>query len=206
MRATLDGSVELLDRALGYTRVQLGDVRDDLLDHPTPCAGWRLGALLAHMEDSLDAFTEAAGGAVELHAPNDTAGRVAVLRDKACALMGAWSRPTAGDVVIRDDIGGGLDLGSPLLVATAALEITVHGWDVGQATGRRAPLPDQLAGALLPVAPGWSARAIAASGSGRRGRRTQRRRTACGCWPTSGGPEPAPNAESEPDLTGPPRQ
>ena len=25
MRATLDGSVELLDRALGYTRVQLGD-------------------------------------------------------------------------------------------------------------------------------------------------------------------------------------
>ena len=151
MRATLDGSVELLDRALGYTRVQLGDVRDDLLDHPTPCADWHLGALLAHMEDSLDAFTEAAGGAVELHPPAGAAGRVAVLQDKACALMVAWSRPVPGDVVIRDDIGG-LDLGSPLLVATAALEITVHGWDVGQATGRRAPLPDELARALYPVA------------------------------------------------------
>jgi uncharacterized protein (TIGR03086 family) len=151
VRTTLDGSVELLDRALGYTRVQLVDVREDLLDHPTPCAGWTLAALLAHMEDALDAFTEAAGGAVEVHAPAGAAGRVAVIQDKACALLGAWSRPTPGDVVIRDGAGG-LDLGSPLLVATAALEVSVHGWDVAQSTGRRSPLPDELARALLPVA------------------------------------------------------
>jgi hypothetical protein len=47
---------------------------------------------------------------------------------------------------------GGLDLGTDLLVATAALEITVHGWDVAQATGTRSPIPEELARHLLPVA------------------------------------------------------
>ena len=41
---------------------------------------------------------------------------------------------------------------SGLLVSAAALEITVHGWDVGQATGARHGLPDDLARALMPVA------------------------------------------------------
>ena len=151
MSLTLDGCVELLDRALGYTRVQLGDVHDGLLDRPTPCAEWTLERLLAHMEDALDAFTEAAGGAVSVHAPTGAAGQVAAIRGKACALLGAWSRPAPGDVVIEGHAGG-LDIGSPLLVATAALEVTVHGWDVAQCTGRRPPIPDDLARELLPVA------------------------------------------------------
>lgn len=154
MRATLDGSVELLDRALAYTRVQLSGVRDDLLDRPTPCARWSLADLLAHMEDALDAFTEAAGGRVEVHVPDGAVGavgHVAVIQDKACALLGAWGGPSPGDVVIGDG-DRGLDLGSPLLVATAALEVTVHGWDVGQGTGSPTALPDELARALLPVA------------------------------------------------------
>jgi uncharacterized protein (TIGR03086 family) len=151
VRATLDGSVELLDRALAYTRVQLVGVRDDLLDRPTPCAGWALSDLLAHMEDALDAFTEAAGGRLDVHVPEGAAGHVAVIQEKACALLGVWSGPAPGDVVISDS-DGGLDLDSPLLVATAALEVTVHGWDVAQATGTRTDLPDDLARALLPVA------------------------------------------------------
>ncbi len=147
LSGTLEGSVELLGRALDYTRGRLGTVRGDLLDRPTPCADWRLALLLAHMEDSLDAFTEAAGGAVAVHLTTTVEGRVAALQDKACALLGVWSRTGPGDVLV-----GGLDLGSTLLVATAALEITVHGWDVGQATGDRTPIPAALARDLLPVA------------------------------------------------------
>jgi hypothetical protein len=37
-------------------------------------------------------------------------------------------------------------------VAAAALEIAAHGWDVSQATGRRTPIPDDLAQGLQPIA------------------------------------------------------
>ncbi len=48
---------------------------------------------------------------------------------------------------------GDADLASDLLVAMAALEITVHGWDVAQAIGSpSAALPPDLARALLGVA------------------------------------------------------
>ena len=39
-----------------------------------------------------------------------------------------------------------------VVVVAAALEITVHGWDVAQAIGRAAPIPEALAASLLPVA------------------------------------------------------
>jgi uncharacterized protein (TIGR03086 family) len=143
----LAGAVELLERSLGYTRVVLADVGPDNLDAPTPCSGWTLRRLLAHMDDALDAFTEAAAGHVQVDPVPRTDDRVGSLREKACALLGAWTdaRPATVDV-------GGLGLDAPVLVATAALEIAVHGWDVGQATGRRTPIPDDLARGLLPVA------------------------------------------------------
>ncbi len=147
--AALEGAVELLDRSLAYTRGTLADVRPDLLDRPTPCVGWTLGQLLAHMEDALDAFTEAAVGRVEVDPVPPTTTRVDALREKACVLLGAWTaaRQTSQDVEVGD-----LGLDAPLLVATAALEITVHGWDVGQATGRRTRIPGALAEGLLAIA------------------------------------------------------
>ncbi len=149
MSAALEGAVELLDRSLAYTRVMLADVRPDNLDRPTPCAGWTLAHLLAHMEDALDAFTEAAAGRVEVDPVPPTTTRIDALREKACTLLGAWTaaRPASDGVEVGD-----LGLDAPLLVATAALEITVHGWDVGQATGRRTRIPDDLAEGLLPIA------------------------------------------------------
>ena len=138
------------DEAAVRASVELvGLARPEDLDRPTPCAGWTLGRLLMHMEDALDAFTEAAAGRVEVDPVPPTSTRVEALREKACALLGAWSaaRPAPDRVTIGD-----LGLDAPLLVATAALEITVHGWDVGQATGRRTRVPDDLARGLLPVA------------------------------------------------------
>ena len=46
-----------------------------------------------------------------------------------------------------------LPLAEHLLVAAGAIEISVHGWDVGQATGRPDSLPDGLAIELLAIAP-----------------------------------------------------
>ncbi len=141
--------VELLERALGYTCAALTTIGPDDLDRPTPCAGWRLGDLLAHMEDALDAFGEGAGGAIGLHsaAPTPAAHRVATLQRKARALHGTWA--AAGD---RPVLVGSVPMPVRAVSRLAAVEIAVHGWDVSRTTTAGPPLPEPLADALLPVA------------------------------------------------------
>jgi len=148
----LDGAVELLDRSLAYTRVALASVTDGHLSAPTPCAGWNLARLLEHMEDSLDAFGEGAAGSVSLAGDRPrtvpAAVRTEALQQKACALLGLWSTPPARVRV------GPYVVDTALVAEVAALEITVHGWDVAKALGLDHPLPEALARRLLPVAEG----------------------------------------------------
>ncbi len=151
--SSLDRAIELLDRALGYTRGILADLdgADAAPSRRTPCSEWDLGQLLAHMEDALDAFAEGAGGAVSLEPRIPVAARSEALRQKACALLGAWATERPEQIRIGDQVAP-----AAFVVAAAALEITVHGWDVaqalGQATGHAAPIPEALAASLLPVA------------------------------------------------------
>jgi uncharacterized protein (TIGR03086 family) len=147
----VEGAVELLERSLGYTRVVLAAVTPAHLPDPTPCRGWDLARLLRHMDDALDAFTEAATGRVARSPAPATLpveARVGRLQDKACALLGTWSSaPATTGVGIGDQ-----RLPVDLLVTAAALEIAVHGWDVGQVVAGGPPLPEELAARLLPVA------------------------------------------------------
>ncbi len=141
--------VELLERALGYTCAALTTITPDDLDRPTPCAGWRLDDLLAHMEDALDAFGEGAAGTIGLHstAPTPARRRVATLQAKARALHGAWAAAGADPVLV-----GGVPMPVLAVSRLAAVEIAVHGWDVSRTTNACAPLSESLADALLPVA------------------------------------------------------
>jgi uncharacterized protein (TIGR03086 family) len=143
-----DRAAELLDRALTYTRMTLDDVTEADLGRRTPCAGWDLGQLLAHMEDGLDAFAEGARGAVDLADRVPARVRVGRLQEKACALRTAWSG-SAPPATVRI---GGHPLDTHVVALAAALEITVHGWDVGRAVGIERPVPRALAEGLLPVA------------------------------------------------------
>jgi hypothetical protein len=99
------------------------------------------------MDDGLDAFLEAAGGAVRVEVPHRDASDLEALQGKACHLLGVWSAPTPEYVVVGDS-----PVPSALLVSAAALEIAVHGWDVGRATGALREVPDDLARELLPIA------------------------------------------------------
>ena len=146
MTTALWSAVELLERSLGYTRSALAAVTPDRLGSPTPCAEWDLDRLLDHMDDSLDAFTEAATGSVSLVSTTGSP-RLESIRAKACGLLGWWCTRPPETVRIGDS-----PLPADLLVTTAALEITVHGWDVYRTLGRDEPVPDELAHALLPVA------------------------------------------------------
>jgi uncharacterized protein (TIGR03086 family) len=146
---TLLGGVALLERAVGYALgcLDLADGTD--LAARTPCADWDLAALLAHLDDSLLALHEAAAtGRVfaEPGAPT-AADPVALLRDRATRLVGAWAAPLPR----REIALGDLDLAAALVTATGALEVAVHGWDVARACGVDRPVPAPLAVELLPL-------------------------------------------------------
>jgi uncharacterized protein (TIGR03086 family) len=163
-------AVDLLDRAVAYTRLCLHVVTPRTLGRPTPCARWDLAALLDHMDDSLAAFAEASQGYLDLRRLPDhhqgsqgSQGSVSPLaggpglavvdrlRTRACTLLAAWAEPPLGRVVLGDP-GSGVSLAPEALLGVGALEIAVHGWDVTQATGERRTLPAALADDLLPVA------------------------------------------------------
>jgi len=148
--APLHQALELLERAIGYTRIQLQVITPAMLCRPTPCTGWSLETLLDHMADSLDALTDAADlrsvtlamASGPTFSPVDAVER---LRERACSLLGAWS-----SVAHDDDVEiGDRALSSSLLACAGALEVAVHGWDVSQTTGAREPIPAALARDLL---------------------------------------------------------
>lgn len=145
-------AAELLERALGYTTVSLGLVRPDLLSRPTPCAGWDLGALLRHLNDSLLTLLEATDtGRVAAPAAVVTAGAdadpVGALRWRARTLLARCAAGSGPDAVAV----GERWLAAPTVAATGALEIAVHGWDVARACGADRPLPPSFARRLLEV-------------------------------------------------------
>jgi uncharacterized protein (TIGR03086 family) len=145
------GGVGLLARAVDYALACL-DVADRTdLHRPTPCAGWDLRALLDHVNDSLLALHEAAALGRVFPETGDYAGLdpIALLRDRATRLVGAWTPP-----VPRTEVAlGGLALTTAVVATTGALEMTVHGWDVARACGVDRTIPDGLAAEMLDLAP-----------------------------------------------------
>ncbi len=138
----------LLEAAVAYTSSTLPLAAASSPDLRTPCGDWALVDLLLHMDDALEAFHEAAGGHVSPPVPRHPASPGALvqrLRFSACRLLAAWSHPVPACVDV-----GELPLPTTVLLDAAALEIAVHGWDVAVTTGGP-PLPDSLAGRLLPV-------------------------------------------------------
>ncbi|MDP9443230.1 MAG: TIGR03086 family metal-binding protein [Actinomycetota bacterium] len=169
--APLVAGVALLERAFGYTLSSLVLVTPAALTRPSPCRGWDLAILLAHMNDSLLALHEAIGtGRVPLE-PTDCGAdgalpvpAVAALRARGCRMLGEWSEALqeqsgsdgsdglgagSGDVV---SVAGRL-VTRALVAATGAVEVVVHGWDVACACGRPRSIPAPLAEELLELAP-----------------------------------------------------
>ncbi|MQY09645.1 TIGR03086 family metal-binding protein [Actinomadura macrotermitis] len=141
----------LLERAVAYTLVVLHDVTPAALSRPTPCAGWDLGMLLWHLDDSLAALHEAvdAGSVAPASPPPAPGDPVAACRAGAARLVGAW---TAAARTGRAVTVGACPLQAGLVAGAGAVEIAVHGWDASRALGGRRPIPRALAAALLPVA------------------------------------------------------
>ncbi|WP_166352721.1 TIGR03086 family metal-binding protein [Phytoactinopolyspora limicola] len=147
-------SLSLLDRTMSYTLGSLELVTDESLAWPSPCVEWDLRALLSHMHDSLVTLGEAAGlgwigPRLAEPAGQSAAVLVAGVKRNACELFGAWAsmgRPATVSV-------GQHQVSSLMVAGVGALEVAVHGWDVGRACGRQRVLPVSLAEALLDMCP-----------------------------------------------------
>lgn len=143
--------IELLDRATGFLLGVLPSVRSDMLTWPTPCERWDMNALLCHVAESLDVLVETGDaarpewtstqGTVPVTGPATESCPVARVRGRVHAVRGAWC--AAGD---PQPVEIGQYSLSPRVVAlTGAVEIAVHGWDLGRACGTRVRLPPDLA-------------------------------------------------------------
>ncbi|MGK5683248.1 TIGR03086 family metal-binding protein [Actinoplanes sp. URMC 104] len=128
--------------AVRTTAALVGKVTDADLTRPTPCAGWDLAALLAHMTEQHLAFAAAAGATPHGASTYEQAAEAVIA---AFAAEGALDRPFRLPEFDRAVPGR-------MAIAFHLVDYVVHGWDVARAIGvPYEPDADALALAL-PIA------------------------------------------------------
>jgi uncharacterized protein (TIGR03086 family) len=141
--------LQVLGSAVRYALAGAALGTAELLPRPTPCSGWDLEMLLDHLGDSVETLTAAMSGdgAAPAGCARDPVER---LRGTAAGLLVACAGAVSSG---RRVAVGDRELTANMVVVTAAIEITVHGWDISVACGVRRPVPVGLAAVLLPIAP-----------------------------------------------------
>ncbi|WP_006245165.1 TIGR03086 family metal-binding protein [Mycolicibacterium tusciae] len=133
--------------------------RDDLA-RPTPCAGWDLAALLAHMTVQHRGFAAAARGGTDLDVWDVATVADAVASDPA----GTYSA-AADDVLDAFEADGVLDatfalpefgpdatFPGAMAIGFHFVDYVVHGWDVARSIGAAFEPPHDVIEAVLPIA------------------------------------------------------
>ncbi|MFG3343142.1 TIGR03086 family metal-binding protein [Glycomyces sp. NPDC048151] len=145
-------------RTMTIATAIVAEVREDQLSAHTPCAGWDLSQLIAHMTGQNRGFASAARGEAfaletwaELPAPGGPGEEFAA---------------SAGEVVAAFNSPGALDREWPILVGDDRslpvpgrqalgfhfIDYVVHAWDVGVSIGRKPEFDDDILTAVLPLA------------------------------------------------------
>jgi uncharacterized protein (TIGR03086 family) len=129
-------------RALDETARLVDGVRPEQMDLPTPCAGWDVRVLLAHLVggnmrwaalptgDPLTRGPASGGGAGADLLGDDPAG---AYRRSATALQAAWRDPALLDRQFEIPIGV---MPGRLAFQVRLVETVVHAWDLAKATGQ----------------------------------------------------------------------
>ena len=129
------------DRLVSAAATPLGEaargVTDDLLQAPTPCEGYDVGALIAHL---LHWAPSLAGAGRKRPAPAPAAdpaplgpGWRALLAERTADLVSAWGEPSAWEGATR--IVGATEMPAEMIGGMVLTEFTVHAWDLARATG-----------------------------------------------------------------------
>ncbi len=137
------------------------EVRLEDLHRPTPCAGWNLIDLLAHMTVQHRGFTAAARGSgddpeywrpetVLASVTADPAGSYAAA---AHDVLEAFAADGVSDAEFAlPDFGPGVRLPGVMAMGFHFVDYAVHGWDVAASLGVGYELPADVVSAVLPLA------------------------------------------------------
>ena len=127
------------------------------LARPTPCSGWTLADLLAHMTAQHHGFAAAAAGdgADLVHwqtgAPvADPVGEYAAAAEQVMAAFAA-AGVLDGEFVLPE-ISSKLRFPAAEAIGFHLVDYVVHGWDVARALGRDYDLDPEVLAAALPIA------------------------------------------------------
>ncbi|MFC8731176.1 TIGR03086 family metal-binding protein [Luteimicrobium sp. NPDC057192] len=140
----MEGSVAVVER-----------VAPSDLARPTPCAGWTLADLLAHMVVQHDGFAAAARGEVteladwEPRPVGDDV--VAVYRTAAAGVVDAFAACDTDAELWLPEVRGGVGIPAQTALGFHLVDYVVHAWDVAASLGAAdafAPDDDVLAQAL----------------------------------------------------------
>lgn len=136
-------------------------VRAADLDAPTPCAGWNLADLLAHMTAQHRGFAAAARGfgadpdawRVDTVMGSITADPAGTYADAAHDVLAAF----ADDAALQrsfalPEFGPNAAFPGAIAIGFHFIDYVVHSWDVAESLGVQYFLPDDVVDAALPLA------------------------------------------------------
>lgn len=139
--------LELHGRATGAVLDVVARVKETDLDRPTPCAGWDLRALLAHMIGQDHGFAAAALADVDAAAFAPREATVAAHEAGAAAVVAAFRDAEPGREVFLPEFGARFPL--TMVVGFHFVDTLVHGWDVAVTLGETVSYDDDLVAAAL---------------------------------------------------------
>lgn len=143
-------------RALGTASEFVAGIGDGELGRPTPCVGWDLGDLLAHMVGQHYGFAAAVrdGDApVEAYATQDVRGRVAsAWQESVDVLTAAFAGADLDRPVRLVEIRPDRPLPAGVAVGFQLLDTVVHTWDLATGLGVEFEPDPELAGITLALA------------------------------------------------------
>ncbi|MFF4252626.1 TIGR03086 family metal-binding protein [Streptomyces sp. NPDC001663] len=145
-----------LDRAAVREAVRVVDLaQGEDWERDTPCAGWTLRRLVAHMAAQHHGFAAAARGAgreaAHWREPEDMSEPARVHRAAAAAVLDAFGEPGVQEREFAlPELGGSFP--GRMAIGFHFIDYVVHAWDVAAALGVPVELPDEVLDAALAVA------------------------------------------------------
>lgn len=145
-----------LDRIAVHESLRVVDLAKEAdWERDTPCAGWTLRRLVAHMAAQHHGFAAAARGAGSEAAywrePDDMSEPGRTYRGAATTVLAAFAEPGAiGRRFLLPELGGAFP--GQLAVGFHFIDYVVHTWDVAAALGVGLDLPEHVLDAAVAVA------------------------------------------------------